>query len=67
MISIGALYAFGVIVFVAFSLFWAVCFRRVNRLVRQAEIKKDEHIVAAEQDKTTRVIMADGQLESKRK
>ena len=36
-------------------------------LVRQAEITKDQQVVAAEQDQQTRVIIAEGQLEAKRR
>lgn len=40
--------------------------RRVEE-VRTAEIEKDKMVVAADQDKETTVIIADGQLEAKRK
>lgn len=40
--------------------------RRVE-LVRQAEITKDQQVVAAEQDQQTRIIIAEGQLEAKKR
>ena len=40
--------------------------RRVEE-VRQAEIERDKQVVAAEQDKQTTVIIADGELEAEKK